>query len=332
MEHSLLIFNALNLESLLNKISSLFIYKSENEFVFETVTAIPSLSATAGKDVDFVGTILIQDIKGNLKQSFSSRSLGTRNEIKPKGEISREAPICYDIDWYNCTESFGCIYSHTVSGGCVYTAGGGSYGGTISRYSYASVNPPYHGGGGGSGGGGTTTITFNMNNVYGSIGTKPLKEFSNKCDGVNYMWNTYPNNEVQGFITADGKLLMTHVLSLNGGAFSGIYKHTDPSTNSITAYYFYPVSQGAPLQSYTGIVNNGQYYFIPIAASVHTHTPCRLDGTDGVSHNVGEDDTQFAKTYPTLKHWVIGCSAIARFDGVSPNFFEGFRVNYQVCV
>ncbi|OOG18169.1 hypothetical protein BWD42_12950 [Sphingobacterium sp. CZ-UAM] len=135
------------------------------------------------------------------------------------------------------------------------------------------------------------------------------------------MWNNYPNNETFGYLTADNQLIMTDVLALDGGQASGTYKYVNP--DGTTSYYFtYPDTQGAPAGTYTGIIHSAGKYFIPITASIHTHTPCRQDGTNGVSHNVGADDKAFATSAPGLKHWVIGCGAIGQFNSTSTNFFN----------
>lgn len=53
-------------------------------------------------------------------------------------------------------------------------------------------------------------------------------------------------------------------------------------------------------------VGSSNYYLIPIVASVHTHAPCRSDGTNGVSHRVGTDDRDRANANPEINHWVVG--------------------------
>ncbi|NOS94738.1 MAG: hypothetical protein HOP30_22735 [Cyclobacteriaceae bacterium] len=156
-------------------------------------------------------------------------------------------------------------------------------------------------------------IDFYLTNLSGN---KPISEFEDKCIGLQSIWDNYPNNEVYGFITTDGKLLVTNVLPINGGSASG------PYTYNGTTYYPYPSSQGPPIGNYTGMIQTAGYYLIPIVASVHTHTPCRTDGTNGVSHNIGDDDANFAASHPSINHWVIGCNAIAQYDNRSSNFFN----------
>lgn len=158
---------------------------------------------------------------------------------------------------------------------------------------------------------------------YG-MGPKPIKEYStdNRCAGLQAMWNDYPNNEAVGFVTKDGKLIVTGVVSNDGGGFKGLYRYANPVTELDEYYYTYPVAEGAPSLIYDGMLTRGDNYFIPVSASVHTHTPCRADGTNGVSHTVSDADQDLATKYPALKNWVIGCDAIAQFDNSSSNFFN----------
>lgn len=115
------------------------------------------------------------------------------------------------------------------------------------------------------------------------------------------MWNNYPNNETMGYITRDGSLLLTNVAGVSGGQVSGAYEYEDGTT-----YYTWPISQGPPAKQYEGIIRRAGYYLVPVVASVHTHTPCRRDGTDGVSHPVGNNDNRLAYAYPNINPWVIG--------------------------
>jgi hypothetical protein len=171
--------------------------------------------------------------------------------------------------------------------------------------------------------------TDNMMYTFGSdgnwhgveLGDKPISEYSNKCQGLQDIWNNNPNNEMYGYITSDGKLIVTNRLPVSGGAAFGTFKHPNGTT-----YYPYPMSQSAPSQSYSGMIqypaSNPTHYLIPVVASVHTHSPCRSDGTNGVSHAVGSDDTTFAASHPELRHWIIGCGAIAQFNGTNSSFFN----------
>ncbi len=165
-----------------------------------------------------------------------------------------------------------------------------------------------------SGSGDANAVSL-LNMLEEIAGPKPEKEYNTVCEGVMDMWNSYPNNEVAGYISKDGKILMTGITGLDGGAV--------PSTYEDFSGQVYYLSNGRPTQDYDGMIkpyNDLEYYFIPVAASIHTHTPCRNDGTNGVSHPVGSDDLSRAST--NIKHFVIGCDAIAEFESGNPSFFN----------
>ncbi len=186
--------------------------------------------------------------------------------------------------------------------------------------------PPSGGGTGGTGGGLSDddgvigvieTLGIDDEELEAVAGDRPIKEYNNKCTGILNMWNLYPNNEVSGYLTKDGKIIVTGSTGSSGGGVNGVYEY-----DGVT-YYTYPKTQGAPNLNYAGMINDHpSYYFIPVVASIHTHTPCRTDGTNGVSHAVGSDDSLLAARYPQINHWVIGCNAIAQFEANNPNFFN----------
>lgn len=65
---------------------------------------------------------------------------------------------------------------------------------------------------------------FNISLIYNGVGGKPKHEYldADKCIGLQAMWNNYPNNEVLGYLSQDGKLIVTDVLPLDGGAARGL--------------------------------------------------------------------------------------------------------------
>lgn len=164
--------------------------------------------------------------------------------------------------------------------------------------------------GGGSGGGDPYNITGF------SPGQKPLAEYSaqQRCNGLQNMWNAGIQNnssETYGVITIDGSLLFTQIGGQTGGQIDGIYEQDG------SVYYFYPKT-GNPTPTYLGTITaHPVYYFVPISATVHTHTPCTNDGTDGISNRAGDDDFPFAARFFQIKHYVIGCSAVAEFNNYS---------------
>ena len=163
------------------------------------------------------------------------------------GTSNVEAPIpC--IDWYSgSTGEYITSTGDCSSGGGgvpgVYTGGGGPGGG----------GPAGSGGYGGGGGG-----SLNPANVYLFDGQKPLSEYSDKCSGVDGLWNLGVSNnnaETAGVITADGKFLVVAVVGAMGGAFGGLYHH-DTGVGLGTYYYQWPTGQGAPTQTYQGMIQS----------------------------------------------------------------------------
>jgi hypothetical protein len=188
--------------------------------------------------------------------------------------------------------------------------GGGGYGGGDGG----------SGGGGGSGGSGGNDSSPNPNDVYLFDGQKPLGEYPDKCAGVQGLWNlgvASGNVETAGVITADGKFLVVAVVGATGGGFGGLYHH-DTGIGSGVDYYQWPSGQGAPTQTYQGQIQSGGHYFIPIVATVHTHTPCLADGTDGISGmTLSRGDQNLASSFPNISHYIIGCGALGSFSNAS---------------
>jgi hypothetical protein len=231
---------------------------------------------------------------------------------------SGRANGCYtiEVEWYSIAcSAYGCGDPIYLYSDYYYYCSGGSSPSTAEN---ADPGDLYGGGGGGGGGDGG-----NAENPISPefVGDKPLFEYSNKCQGLQDIWNNFPNNEMYAYITGDGQLIVTNQLPFTGGAAFGTFLHPNGTT-----YYPYPMSQTAPTLNYAGMIqypaNNPTHYLIPVVASVHTHSPCRTDGTNGVSHPVGVDDKNFAAAHPELTHWVIGCHAIAQYTGTSNNFLN----------
>lgn len=164
-----------------------------------------------------------------------------------------------------------------------------------------------------------------MNGI--SPGQKPLAEFSstNKCNGVVGMWNMGIQNnnyEVYGVLTTNGSLLITQISpSSTGGQFDGLYNWEDGNGNTKT-YYWYPAGND-PMPQYPGTTKIGGRYFIPISSTIHTHTPCVLDGSDGITGRSGDDDFPMASKFPSIKHYVIGC------DGKTAEFNSNSYFNIK---
>jgi hypothetical protein len=300
----------------LKNITYLVMYRDVNKKMqTEVLTVLPDEDFSRRKTATlFSGIVLIDDWQGNNLGGYlyaNGTSTPVTNEIVEKqkgGRVSTLVTTCTTTDWYTCTSAGG------VSLGCNY------------NYSETTCTTSYQLGGGGSnfptlpGGGSSigygalsTDIALSPDFVAGN---KPIAEYKTKCLGVQAIWNNYPNNEVNGFVTTDGKFIATDVVGLSGGQVSGLYEYQGVS------YYVYSDQNPAPLLNYAGMVHAAGYYMIPVSATVHTHTPCRTDGTDGVSQNTSPPDASRAAADPLVKHWVIGCGAIAQFDSSNPNYFN----------
>ncbi len=116
------------------------------------------------------------------------------------------------------------------------------------------------------------------------IGPKPVKEYSDKCKGLKEAWEKYPKNEVAGFITKDGKLLITDI----GGYDNAMNWNTHRRNGQ--DYYLYNASEGPLSLNYEGQIRSYGYILIPVTAAFHTHAPCRDRGVDGISGTVSPKD------------------------------------------
>jgi hypothetical protein len=229
--------------------------------------------------------------------------------------------VCETIDWWSCAsgdggETWYCSYSYSETN--CYNTGGGD-----NNEDYP--DPNFNGGGGDNGGGGGGgTIS---DEAY-SPGQRPLDAFSNKCDGINDLWNRSLNsgNEVNGVLTLDGYFLVTQISGQASGPFHGVYNYAGQ------VYYYFPVD-GGPAPTYQGTIISGNKYFIPIKATVHSHTPCINDGTDGITNNRSNHDENFAKTYPSINHYVVGCNAIGQYSPNSNGQYFNIQSGniYQIC-
>jgi hypothetical protein len=162
------------------------------------------------------------------------------------------------------------------------------------------------------------SFVFNEEEMIFDEGNKPLEEYDNKCIGINRIWDLSQSsgNEYAGVLTSAGAILITQQVGHSGGGISGIYNYNGSS------YYQYPLSQGMPARTYAGQLVSAGRYFIPIVTSIHSHTPCINDGTDGITNNIISDDQAFATHYLNINHYIIGCSAIGQFDGTSNQAFN----------
>jgi len=179
---------------------------------------------------------------------------------------------------------------------------------------------PTTGNGGTSTGGGTNPASINPADVYLYDGQKPLGEYADKCSGVQALWNLGVSNnnaETVGVITGDGHFLVVAIVGQMGGAWGGLY-HFDSGVGAGVDYYQWPDSQGAPTQNYVGMIQSSGHYFIPIVATIHSHTPCLSDGTNGISNmTLSTGDQNLAANFTNISHYIVGCGALGTFNSAS---------------
>ncbi len=295
----------------------LILYKNlSDDWVVEFLVKIPDQDYLDRKNVktkSFTGTVLVKDLNDNFLKGYAIKDNGKVYKVlsnsvnsATKKQISVKSTCTItDHFWCNTVSFEGSIGTH-----CVYEY-------TTMECTEAPPQETLEGQNYGSGGSGTASTigtTFNPSLVPGGVGRKPLYIFPDKCAGLQYSWNNYPQNEVTGYITDNGSVIVTGILDFDGGKSQGLYEQDGKY------YYVYPTSNGAPQHEVNSVISR-DHYFIPIVAHFHTHTPCQNDGTNGVSHSVSDEDRDFAQRYPGLRNFAIGCNAIAQFD-TGASFFN----------
>lgn len=270
---------------------------------------------------DYTGEILITDLEGNFITGYKvvDNTFTYKYTLKNKsGNLNKNSTNetdggddCAGCPFYDCSlcDSFdeveiigttGSNHPPYVSLANMYPVDGGE-----------DLNNDWNFGGG------STSFSPDVSNT--DFGDKPIYENTDKCQGIQDMWNMGLNsdNEMVGILTPDGSILVVAELDHNGGSFSGF------NTYGQTVYYYYPASQGALNGNYGQILRNGNY-FIPVAATLHTHTPCAeyTDGSDGITDRDINRDKVFADKYPNANHFIIGCGAIGQFNGNNNRAFN----------
>ncbi|NBA87913.1 hypothetical protein GVN16_19240 [Emticicia sp. CRIBPO] len=253
--------------------------------------------------------------QGKLLKSRMRYKSSRNNNLRVKDDCVLIECFAEDTNWYQWSNASGeWYYTNTnTEYYCEYTYLGecGNVDPNNGEDPYGcDVNPnsPWCNGGGGSSTFGSTAL---------SAGDRPLAIFSSKCDGLSDLWSRSISSgkEVNGVITLDGTFLVTQVSGILGGEFKGVYGYQG------TLYYYFPVDGGAA-PTFQGTIVSGGKYYIPIKATIHSHTPCVNDGTDGVTGNHSSDDVFFANKFPEASHYVLGCGAIGQFSGTSYGYFN----------
>ncbi|WP_289021961.1 hypothetical protein [uncultured Salegentibacter sp.] len=263
------------------------------------------------KTTNFTGEIMVADLDGNFIIGYRVKQGMLTHTVFDNNNSNKLSSKCETDD--------SCGF-HMSQGDVVVTA-------PIPYVSITHIYPNNDGGGGEntyySPGGGAGTVStgafsFNLNEMIFDEGDKPLEEYDDKCTGISRVWelSQRDGDEYAAVLTLDGAILITQQLGTRGGGISGIYNYNG------TTYYQYPASQGRPSRTYSGQLNSSDRYFIPIIATMHSHTPCINDGTNGITNNTINDDQNFANYYPNINHYIIGCNAVGQFNGSSNQVFN----------
>lgn len=253
----------------------------------------------------------------------------SQNSVK---QINGGSLICYDvytqgcvpaIDWcsdwrpdgFACQEvTYGSGSGQGVSGGTSSGSGGGTGGGGGGSGGGSTGTGNHEPGSGGTIGMNEIGYTFPDNLFNGKDGNKPLGDYNDICSGVQAMWKASAStqNETFGLITSDNKFMYVSMQSYSGGSIGGMAIYQGQ------AYYTYPDTQGFPNINYAGIIHSVHQYWIHVKGTVHTHSPCLQDGTDGVSDMIlSAADQQLARRFTMIPHYIIGCDAVGSFSNSS---------------
>lgn len=323
----------------MNTNSSLLIYKDkDHNSHFELVTYLPDVEGLDKQTTyslnTYSGDVLIEDWDGNFVNGFHYENnevwqLGKPTLVKSERKSSSSArePIgssCRITDWYTCVavidQAIVCKYGYTETYCIPIYDRDGTY---LSRTSPSYYLSTHHGGTGGNGDDNSNVIKIpDAVSANVKAGPKPIRESKDKCIGVQAMWASSQANKKEriGFITRDGAFLETQEGTFDNVVVEGLYKFNG------FIYYQYEVPAGTPAPTYSGSIQNTAggvtRNYIPVVATVHTHNPCLVDGTNGVSHPVSADDTKLSYTYFDLRHYVIGCNAIAQYNTTNSSYYN----------
>ncbi len=306
--------------------SYLYSYQNiQGDWNHELIYKIPNAEYLLNKNPNkrFSGRILIEDWEGNFVKGY----------LIEKNNLTKSLTLLENSN-YKSTAVSGCETIKFTKCRDYYVQG--QYQGTdCYEYTYMSCTydaPPeetlapddYGQGSGGGGGSGTSGSDGLEPNPGSNVGKKPIAEYVDKCQGVIAAWDNFPSNEVVGYITEDGEVIITDVLgyfgegeSLKAYSYQGEY------------FYHYPKSLGPP--SNVKYFPSGPNYYIMVVARFHTHAPCRTEGGSGVNQLVSDNDKESAKSTPGLRQWVIGCNAIAEFQEFGPFFNKSSGDLNEIC-
>lgn len=151
-------------------------------------------------------------------------------------------------------------------------------------------------------------VTFYIdNNIKNQINPgrhdtiQPFIEFGDFCNGFHKITNTYTKQEVQGYISADNKMILT--------AIGKKYEVVGPKPIYYQGQYYLPWNKTYQTK-YTYLAsiqyNGSEHLFIPVKAMFHTHV---------AYGSISRADLETASKYPELSHLLIDHLRVRSFDG-----------------
>lgn len=255
---------------------------------------------------DFTGYLLIKDWDDNVLGGFelkNNRFVGALTKQKPGGRTSG----------FVCGEWISCRW--VTVGHANDPSGGYTYRSCITDYrcvwagSTEQSDAPVDGGQDDPGGG---TITFPQDPTPpDDIFYKP-QIFNKECEGWIWM-DIYQSNhdrEVSGVYTKEGKLI---IFPIESNQLTSSFWHKEYVVNGITILKFGYDNSGKLL---TTIYNsNGTIDVYTVSYMIHTHPVLEnCDEPSPMDTYNREGDRFIASLYPTVKHFILGCTKFIEFD------------------
>ena len=144
--------------------------------------------------------------------------------------------------------------------------------------------------------------------------TQSYKEYEDICTLIVEIWNKYPNNEVQGYITNNGKMIVTSV--------GDTWQVTGPKPILFNDQYYLAWDKREKLiATYQGAIeySGSRHIFIPIKAMFHTHV---------VSGTLSQEDQLVAKKYDKMRHLLFERNRISEYNvhGIK-KIYKGNMIN-----
>ncbi len=139
-----------------------------------------------------------------------------------------------------------------------------------------------------------------INSVQMADTLKSYREYEDICALMVDIWVDFPNNEVQGFITSNGKMIVT--------AIGDKWAVSGPKPILFNDQYYLAWDKQQDLtSSHKGSIDysSSDHVFIPIKAMFHTHV---------ISGSLSQKDQWVAQKFNKMKHLLFEHNRISEFD------------------